>query len=72
MYPEGTDVPPAGEGLNKPATIVFYNWTLPRKYVSALDEYKGKLRRWAETKNAEFLYYDPDYAELSIKVESFS
>ena len=72
MYPEGTDVPEVGEGLNKSATIVFYNWTLPRKYIGALGEYKEKLRRWAESRNAEFLYYDPDNAEFSIRVESFS
>lgn len=71
MYPEGTELPPPGEGLNKPATITFYNWTLPKKFHRAVEEYKDKLKRWADSKSAIYNYYDPENAELSITVDHF-
>ena len=71
MYPDRTAVPPLGKGLNKPATIVFLNWTLPTRYNRPLQEYKDKLKGWAESKNATFNYYDPNKAEFSIKVQHF-
>jgi len=74
VYPENGKIslPEPGRGLNKAATIEFYQWGLPKKYQNNVEAYKAKMEDWANTQNAQFLYYDADREVLCIRVKDFN
>jgi hypothetical protein len=72
VYPEGVKIPPEGQGLNKPARIIFYNWSVPRKHQANPDRHKREILEWVNSLGAEFEYYDEDRGEVSIRVRSFA
>ncbi len=74
VYPENCSIPlpEAGRGLNKAATIEFYQWSLPKKYIQNVEAYRAKMEDWANSQNAQFLYYDPDREVLCIRVKDFN
>lgn len=73
IYPESGRVPlpEVGKGLNKPATIEFYKWPMPKKYTGA-STYEKKLKEWAESQNAELRFYDADAQVTCIHVNNFN
>lgn len=72
MYPETyQNIPKSGEGLNQPATVVFYQWGVPQKYEGYVDEYQSKLKKWAGSIQAQFLYFRPEKQEVSIRITTF-
>ena len=72
MYPENYEnIPKHGEGLNKPASVIFYQWGVPQKYNGYTEEYQTKLKNWAGSIKAQFLYFRPDKQEVAIRVATF-
>lgn len=60
IYPEKSNIktPKPGKGLNKPATIEFYNWKMPTKYQNNPENFREKLKDWANKIKAKFVRYD--------------
>jgi len=85
VYPLGSDLPPPGSKLNKPAVITVKQcWPAgfnPRAtldtqqsdlWAKRLTKYERKLRETTTRAGAEFLKYDPMKGEWCFRVESFS
>ena len=71
LYPEGSELPATGKELNKPAKIIFYNWTIPKKYQKNPEPYRRKLEEWARSKDAELVTFNSELGEVSIDVKNF-
>lgn len=63
VYPDGTDKPPVGVGLNKAATVTMYQcWPpggsqlLPDQ--RSREKYRMKIKQMTESRNAKFMDYD--------------
>jgi nuclear pore complex protein Nup98-Nup96 len=70
---EYIDAPDQGKGLNKPATITFYN-VLPNPPISEekRQQYVIRLRDFCERNDAAFLSYDAETGQWSFAVKHFS
>jgi len=67
VYPDKSNHPPAGEGLNVPATVTLENHRPPPDM--ELEEFKAELEETADTK---FISYTPETGTWQFTVEHFS
>jgi len=74
IYPENgaITIPQVGSGLNKAATIEFYQWSVPKKYQNDLRSYDIKLQNWARSIGAQFVSFDSAQGVVCIRVENFN
>jgi len=74
IYPEAglITIPQVGFGLNKSATIEFYQWSVPKKYQNDLRSYDIKLQNWARSIGAEFVSFNSNEGVVCIRVENFN
>jgi len=74
VYPDQGMKPPAGQGLNRPASIVLYG-CLPKAQTfrdrTARERYKKRVRHMTESKGAEFIDYDCDQGIWEFRVAHF-
>lgn len=79
VYPDETNKPPVGRGLNKPAVIVLEN-IFPKdrktgqlkKDEDSLNRYRLKLMKSTERSGAKFIKYDTTTGDWVFEVEHFS
>eukprot|EP01103_Thecamoeba_quadrilineata_P010470 TRINITY_DN226_c0_g1_i1.p1 TRINITY_DN226_c0_g1~~TRINITY_DN226_c0_g1_i1.p1 ORF type:complete len:806 (-),score=174.08 TRINITY_DN226_c0_g1_i1:164-2527(-) len=71
VYPDQNDLPPVGEGLNKPAVIVVKNMRPKSNNAGSLANYEKNLRAFVEKSDGTFIGYDPSKGELSFSVKNF-
>jgi len=67
VYPDKSNYPPPGQGLNVPATVTLENHTVPPDI--DVDEFKTELEETADTK---FISYIPETGTWQFTVEHFS
>lgn len=74
VYPNQTEKPPVGVGLNKPASITMYGChpkTTEFRDSKAREKYKKRVRLMTEEKGAEFVDYDCDQGVWQFRVSQF-
>jgi hypothetical protein len=71
VYPDPKELPPVGEGLNKPAMIVVKNLKPKSTNPNALSNYEKNLRTFVEQSEGTFIGYDPSRGELTFSVKNF-
>ena len=71
VYPPTMDLPPLGNGLNKPALITFYN-IHPRKLTpEGYERMERRLKKNCEEKGLGFIAYDQVSGDFVFKVAGF-
>lgn len=74
VYPDQATKPPAGEGLNKPASILLLG-CVPKVHgfrdTKARDRYTKRVKQMTEEKGAEFVDYDCDEGVWRFRVRHF-
>ena len=70
IYCDDHSKPQVGEGLNKPATITFYDFGLS-KNAEVFDKQLEKIRTWIELTGGEIIRIDTENDTVSIKVDHF-
>eukprot|EP00873_Tetraselmis_striata_P038858 jgi/Tetstr1/459122/TSEL_004570.t2 len=79
VYPEDSDKPPAGDGLNKPARVTLLKvfkmdkaTGKPSTDEKAVRKFRKKLVEHTAAQDSRFLSYDGDTGEWAFEVEHFS
>ena len=70
IYGEDQEKPRVGEGLNKPATITFYDFGLSSK-PDVFHKQVEKIKSWVKTSGGEIVKIDTEKDEVLIKVSHF-